>query len=203
MAILTPRPLWSEYSGNYTNTVSPNVLAADPDIVLVAPETLPVDVQAQLILQDMGGTELIMFARHDTVDGQTIVYQPIKDVDLLASRYSPWLITGYSPSFMTWKNGFGINLDTHAIADDPNVPGSLQINKNVSGNGTEIIVSLNSMQSDYIVEFAFSTPEEAEAMPYPVGIISGGNAEGYYDGEVVGGDALGYNIDITVNGGAA
>lgn len=200
---LTPYPISWTSANNFSNRVKPDALAADPDVVLVAPSTLPVDVQAQLILQDMGGTELIMFARHDTVDGQKILYQPIKDLDLLASEFNPKLITGYAPTYMTLKKGFIGDIDDTVPAIDPGSTGALAINTEAAGNGTEIIINVNTTSNTSVVELAMSLPEEKDLFPAPTPPIKGGEVKGNFGGFIVGGDSLGYNIDITVNGGGA
>ncbi len=201
--MVNPTPLRMSSSSNYTNPPRPNILTADPDIVMIAPDALPVEVQAQLILQDMGGVELIMFSRHDTVNGQSIAYQPIKDLDLLATTYGSQRITGYVPTFMSFKKGFSIDLDNLEIDSRPLSPGSIYVNTNASGVGSEIIVDLVGLSDTNVVEIAIGIPELNEILSIDTGPLLGGEVYGNFDGDVDGGNSLGYNIDITTDGGGA
>lgn len=199
---VSPVPINVDW-GNYSNRVKPDVLASDPDIVLVNPTTLPIDLQADLILQDMGGTELLYYARHDTVNGQKVSYQPIKDVDLLALTYSPQTVTGAMPAWNHYRNSFSIQIDDKRVADSADSPGSVYVDTNVSGTGSNIVVQLNNLSESDVVEIAYSIPERAFLMERPAFPIIGGDASGTFGGIVDGGLSVGYNIDMSIDGGGA
>lgn len=199
---VSPTPINVNW-GNYSNRVKPDVLASDPDIVLVNPSTLPIDLQSDLILQDMGGTELLYYARHDTVNGQKVSYQPIKDVDLLALTYSPQTVTGAMPAWSHYRNSFSIQIDDKRIADSPNSAGSVYVDTNVSGTGSNIIVELDNLSPSDVVEIAYSIPERVLLMERPAFPILGGSADGTFGGTIDGGSSLGYNIDMSIDGGGA
>lgn len=185
--------------GGFTNSPSGTIKTADPDIVAIKQEALPPVAMEQLILQKIGGTELIMHARHDTVDGQSVLYQPIKDVDFLASIYSPKLITGFSSTWLSLRQSYKIDIDGMLLEDDK----SIAVNKNIIGNHSEIIVQLKNVQFDHVLEIATSDVEESIMIDRPVTLIKGGDAVGLYDGSIHGGNSLGYNVDMEANGGDA
>lgn len=199
--MVNPTPLNTSW-GNYSNPMARNALAADPDIVLSVPEALAVDLQAELILQDIGGIELITMSRHDTVNGQNVVYQPFKDVDTLAIEYSPLVITGFSPTLKQYKSTFSIQIDEKQT-EAPEITGSIYVDTEVSGTASNIVVELENLAESDNIEIAFSLPEKVDYFSTQTAIVFGGDVVGAFDGEVDGGNSLGYNIDITTNGGGA
>jgi len=56
------------------------VLTAPIDTILYNDDSLPIEIMTDLIFENIGGQELINIARNDTVNGQTIIYQPIKNL---------------------------------------------------------------------------------------------------------------------------
>lgn len=199
--MVNPTPLNTNW-GNYSNPMASNALAADPDIVLAVPESLAVDIQADLILQDIGGIELITMSRHDTVNGQKMVYQPLKDVDTLAIEYSPLVVTGFSPTLKQFNSTFSIQIDEKQT-EAPEVTGSVYVDTEVSGTGSNIVVELENIADSDNIEIAFSLPEKVPYFGALTALLFGGDVTGAFDGQVDGGNSLGYNIDITTDGGGA
>ncbi len=186
---------------SYTNPKSSDVRSADPDIVLVTPEELPADIQANMVLQAMGGSELIQIARNDSVDGQEILYQPIVNMDSFAAQFSPTLIIGNVPSLNGRKSSASINLDAFLVPSEDG-SGELFVGKSAPGKPA-IIVQLDGLQEGDVVEIATTDVEDASlSWLYQQELeIDGGAAINNYGGTLDGGDSLGYNVDITANGG--
>lgn len=76
------------------STSTNDILAARPDIILFNDETTPIEVMTDLIFENIGGQELINIARTDLVNGQNVVYQPIKNLTSLYLQYNPQNILG-------------------------------------------------------------------------------------------------------------
>lgn len=69
-----------------------------------SPESLP------LIFESLAGQELLSISRHDLVNGQSLIYRPIKNLSDLANKYSPMnLVALQSPSNVIFNN-FSIKL---------------------------------------------------------------------------------------------
>ena len=49
---------------------------------------------SDLIFENIGGQELINIARTDTINGQKILYQPIKNINSINQEYGPNNIVG-------------------------------------------------------------------------------------------------------------
>jgi hypothetical protein len=65
------------------------VLAAPIDTVVFVDEPFSENFYADVLFQDFGGQELLSIARSDTVNGQSVVYQPFKDLGIINEQYSP------------------------------------------------------------------------------------------------------------------
>jgi hypothetical protein len=65
------------------------VLAAPIDTVVFVDEPFSENFFADVLFQDFGGQELLSIARSDTVNGQSVVYQPFKDLGIINDQYSP------------------------------------------------------------------------------------------------------------------
>lgn len=81
--------------GSYSTSQSSNsvggmqaVKIADPDIVLIDQQTLPVELLAKMIFEEIGGQQLLAISRHDIVNGQQVIYSPIANIPQIAIAYN-------------------------------------------------------------------------------------------------------------------
>lgn len=83
-----PKPVnpWITTS-DYSEPVG--VKQADPDIVIFDTETISPELLIQLEYENVSGTELINISRSDIIDGQQVVYSPIKNLSSIRRKYNP------------------------------------------------------------------------------------------------------------------
>jgi hypothetical protein len=62
---------------------------ADPDTVLFVDDALGPEYLVQLGYEDISGMELINISRSDIIDGQNVIYSPVKNLSSLRQRYNP------------------------------------------------------------------------------------------------------------------
>lgn len=62
---------------------------ATPDLIIQGEEVMAIEIMTDLIFEDIGGQELATISRHDLVNGQKIVYNPIKNLTDLYLQYNP------------------------------------------------------------------------------------------------------------------
>jgi hypothetical protein len=67
--------------------VDTSVKAAPIDTVLFVDEGFSKEFIADLLFEDIAGQELLSIAREDTVNGQNVIYQPIKNLGILRDTY--------------------------------------------------------------------------------------------------------------------
>ena len=82
------------------------------DTVLFDEERVPVSVMESLILENIGGHELINIARNDTINGQTVIYQPIKNLSTIQQQYNPNNILALQNTSDKYFSNFSIKLET-------------------------------------------------------------------------------------------
>ena len=76
-------------SGTGVNSGSSGVKVATPDLIISDGSSLSVDSMADFIFEDIGGHELATISIHDLVNGQKIIYTPIKNLTDLYLQYNP------------------------------------------------------------------------------------------------------------------
>jgi len=65
------------------------VKIATPDLIIQGDELVSIEIMTDLIFEDIGGQELATISRHDLVNGQKVVYNPIKNLTDLYLQYNP------------------------------------------------------------------------------------------------------------------
>lgn len=134
---------------------TPAVKIASPDIMLGRDESVPIEIMTDLIFEDIGGQEIINIARTDLVNGQHVIYQPIKNLLDINSQYNSKNILSLENTADTIFNNFPIRLDTHvsnyATTDSPNVP------VYIDGTTGNLIIEVINMERGEQVEVEILT----------------------------------------------
>ena len=123
----------------------PQVLTADPDIIKYDVETLPVDIIADLLLQEISSTEFIILSRNGRVAGKTVDKSIVSNLDQLANQYGPKVLGSVQSDVRGAK--FGIPL-SHFI--DPDTA-------EVSLDGDDIVITLDNIPFGMDVEIVVET----------------------------------------------
>jgi hypothetical protein len=108
---ISPTPPTPQENMILSTPPTPPVKTASIDTVLFDDETMPIDIMSDLIFEDIGGQELINIARNDIVNGQTISYQPIKNLSSLQQQYNPNNILSLQQTSDKYFANFSIKLD--------------------------------------------------------------------------------------------
>jgi hypothetical protein len=122
---------------------------ATPDVVLIDPNDVPIDLILKLTLEKIGGLELINLVRHDTVNGQKIIYRPLKNVSQLAIDYNPQNMIKLPDSADSYFKNFAIKLENHIQQETNELPALVTYIDPVTEN---VIIETTSMRADYEVE---------------------------------------------------
>jgi hypothetical protein len=93
-------------------TVDGDVKPATTDIILFKDETLPIEIMTDLIFENIGGQELINIIRSDLVNGQNVLYQPIKNLSNVYFQYNPQNILGLQDIDSNYFKQFPINFSS-------------------------------------------------------------------------------------------
>ena len=89
-----------------------SVKAATPSLLALSNPPLEIDIMADLIFENIGGQELINIARNDIVNGQDVIYSPIKNLKDLYLQYNPNNIIKLESTSDTYFKSFSIRLES-------------------------------------------------------------------------------------------
>ena len=126
----------------------PKIKVAPIDTVLFDDDAVPKEIIADLLFENIGGQEILTVARHDTVNGQTVLYQPIKNINILQQQYNPNNLLKLRDTSDTIFGNFTINLSAKIpqIGNGPN--GS---NTYIDSQGN-IIIEFVNLAADELIE---------------------------------------------------
>ena len=94
---------------NMTNPVS--VKPATPEIFLPE-EQVSIELMTDLIFENIGGQELINISRTDLINGQNVIYQPIKNLTSLYFQYNPQNVLSLQNTSEEYFKKFPIKLSS-------------------------------------------------------------------------------------------
>lgn len=94
-----------------TSSSDPGIKIPTKDIILYNDESTPIEVMSDLIFENIGGQEIINIARNDIINGQTVVYQPIKNLTSLNFQYNPQNILALQNTSDEYFKKFPIKLE--------------------------------------------------------------------------------------------
>ena len=149
-----PKPIVPKYLSS--SPVQP-VKYASPDVVLTDQNSLPVDLILKLTLEKIGGLELISLVRHDTVNGQEIAYQPVKNLSQLAVLYNPQNMVKIPDSSELYFKNFAIKLESHIppVLDDEIIDIDMFTKHNnvyLNPLTESVVIEVFDLKPDYEVE---------------------------------------------------
>lgn len=127
----------------------PAVKTAPIDTILFDDNSISIDRMFNLILEDIGGQELINIARNDIINGQKISYQPIKNLSSIQQQYNYNNILGLQNTSDKYFSNFSIKLE-NKIPNSGNGPnGSNVYLEDLTGN---LVIETVNMETDEQIE---------------------------------------------------
>lgn len=139
----------------------PAVKSAPIDTVLFNDETFAEQFIVDVLFEDLVGQELLTIARNDTVNGQEVSYQPIKNLDLLQSVYNPSTILALSDTSQTFFENFIIDLNEKIPSIKNGLNGKNYYVDQVNG---DLVIELANLESDEQVEIQIATSGTIEEL---------------------------------------
>ena len=140
-------------SGSSPSSPSPSspppVKSAPIDTVIFSDEAFAEEFLTDVLFEDVVGLELLTLARNDTVNGQDVIYQPIKNLGLLQGIYNPSSILGLSQTSASIFASFSIKLNEKIPSTNTSENGKNYYVDEATG---DIIVELVNILNDEQVE---------------------------------------------------
>ena len=125
---------------------TPPVKVAPIDTILFDDSLVSEDFMFDLIFENIGGHELINIARNDIVNGQTVSYQPIKNLTSIQEQYNP-------NNIISLQETSGKYFDNYPIKLDNKIP---NVGNGPFGNN----VYLNNLTGDILIDLINLEPDE-------------------------------------------
>jgi len=151
---VTATPATATAITTVTASTNTQVKTATKDIILFNDEAIPVRLMEDLIFEDIGGEELISIARRDTVNGQKITYQPIKNLSSIEQEYNPNNIISLQATADKYFANFPIKLDNRIPETGTGSNGDYVYIESTTGN---LVIEVVNLELDEQVEIQIAT----------------------------------------------
>jgi hypothetical protein len=129
-----------------TSNTRYDVKVSERDSILFPDETISATVMETLVFEDIGGHELLNIARRDTINGQKVIYQPIRNLTEIEQQYNPNNVINVEGTADRYFSNFPIKLE-------------LKIPE-VGGGPDSKNVYFNSLTGDLVVDSINLEPDE-------------------------------------------
>lgn len=96
----------------FKSTDSDSVKAATPSLIALSNPDLSFERMTEIVFEDIGGQELINISRNDIVNGQDVLYSPIKNLKDVYLQYNPNNIIKLESTADTYFKNFSIRLES-------------------------------------------------------------------------------------------
>lgn len=130
----------------------PAVKAIKPEDVVVRDDLLRPEMMADLIFENLGGMELIDMSRTDMVNGQDVVYQPIKNISSINTQYNPQNLISIAKTSAAYFKNFPISIDSY-IQDQS------QKQYELDENGNLVLYFINVPKNEQVQIQLFTSAE--------------------------------------------
>lgn len=135
----------------YVPSVPSNAIKpATPDLIQFNDSDIPIEFMTDLMFEDIGGQEILSVSRNDLVNGQKVIYNPIKNLSQLSLQNGPQTMFMMPESTASQFKNFPISLEEK-------VP---EIGTNEAENEVINIVYVDEVTEDLIVNVINMLPSE-------------------------------------------
>lgn len=104
----------STTTNSYNQQPASPVKIATPDIINLLDDDTPADqkieIMTDLLFEDIAAQEIVSIVRNDIVNGQDVIYQPIKNITSLYYQYNPQNIIALQKTDKEYFKNFPILL---------------------------------------------------------------------------------------------
>lgn len=135
----------------YVPAVANNAIKpATPDLIQFNDSDIPIEFMTDLMFEDIGGQEILSVTRNDLVNGQNVLYTPIKNLSQLSLQNGPQTMFVMPESTASQFKNFPIKLEEKVPV----------VGSNVAENEVIDIVYVDEVTEDLIVNVINMLPSE-------------------------------------------
>lgn len=125
-----------------------------PGNILFDDDLVPIELMTDLVFENIGGQELINIARNDTVNGQPLSYQLIKNLSDIEQQYNPNNILSLQSTSNRYFNNFPIKLD-RKVPSSPTGPNGKHVYSDIQTG--DIVIEAVNLEADEQIEIQIIT----------------------------------------------
>ena len=118
-----------------------------PDLVLFNTAPMPIEVMSDLIFEDIGGIELLSLSRSDMVNGQDILYSPIRNLSSIFFQYNPLNLIAMQGTIQSTFDAFPLKFEQYVPENGNGPDGSIVYIDSATGDLVINVVNLSSDES--------------------------------------------------------
>lgn len=144
------------------STNKSEVKASERDSILFDDDSVSITVMETLVFENLGGHELLNIARRDTVNGQKVTYQPIKNLSEIEQKNNPGNIINLPSTSDKYFANFPIKIDSKVPEEGSGPNGEYLYISTSTGDLIIDVVNLESGEQLEIQIAAGGTIYEAE-----------------------------------------
>ena len=141
-----PPPPPGQDSVNYTPVKIP-----DAEVVVFLQDQVSADALEKLYFEDVGGTEILAVARHDTVGGEPVATAPISNLEDIKLQFNPLNILSSINSDELF-NQFAIDMNTHIYDTNNAVYGETMWIDDTSSYQKHLVVEVDDLKEDEYIQ---------------------------------------------------
>jgi hypothetical protein len=126
-----------------------SVKSATPELIALSNPPMDIDIMADMIFENIGGQELINISRSDTINGQDVIYSPIKNLKDLYIQYNPNNIIKLESTADTYFKNFPIRLESKLPPYGTGPGGEIVYLDPTTG---DLVINISSLDTDEQVD---------------------------------------------------
>lgn len=126
-----------------------SIKTAPIDTVLFNDAVIPTQLYTDLLFENVGGQEILSIARYDTVNGQSVKYQPIKNLDVIQQDYNPTNLLRLQKTSEDTFNNYSIKF-AEKVPVKTNDPSGKNSNAWFSTDGSIVLELINLLPDEQV-----------------------------------------------------
>jgi hypothetical protein len=134
---------------------SKSIKPATPDLIKFNDSDLPIEFITDLLFENVGGQEIISISRNDIVNGQKVIYTPIKNLSQVGLDYRPQNIFSITDTSSSYFDNYSINFQEKVPEIGPNEAANQVLNVvYVDETNGNVVVNVKNMRTNEQVEIS-------------------------------------------------
>lgn len=131
-----------------TSTYVEGIKQADPDIIIIDEQPLSPEFLLELEYEQVSGIELINISRSDLINGQNVIYSPIKNLSSIRRKYNPNNIIALPATSSSTFAKYAIDLILR-IGENPETGKPYEPYFNENG---DLVIEIEDVREDELIE---------------------------------------------------